>query len=124
MKHPHRIRALERWAAVAAGKFDDATCRWLSTVAEGILSANEHADPDAFRPALAQAVGLTGHRGPVLDPLIRQIAEAIGPDVLIDPEKREHLRQCVRLLRNSGDHGVSVGALDAQIRRAVGKIAR
>jgi len=118
------MQALERWSAIAAGQIDDDARKWLAEVAKGVLAANEHTDPDAFRPALAAAVGLTGHRGPALDPLIRQIADAFGPDVLTDPEKREHLRTSVRLLRNYWDRKISVGALDAQIRRAVGKIAR
>lgn len=124
MKHPRRIQALERWSTISAGQIDDDARKWLAKVAKGIIAANEHTDPDAFRPALAAAVGLTGHRGPALDPVIRQIADAIGPDVLTDPVKREHLRICVRALRNDQERKISVGAIDAQIRRAVGKIAR
>lgn len=125
MKHPRRIQALERWSAIAAGQIDDEARKWLAEVAKGVLAANEHTDPDAFRPALAAAVGLTGHRGPALDPVIREIAEAFGADALTDPEKREHLRTCVRALRNDHlERKISVGAIDAQIRRAVGKIAR
>jgi hypothetical protein len=119
MKNPRRIKAVQRWAQLAAGNPDPETLAWVAGVARKVLEANALPAADR-RKVMVEAVGLGGTDGAEAE-AIRQLqayvaTAVLGSGVRVERRRREMLRPLVRFVCAVPDS--SDDAIDERIRRA------
>jgi hypothetical protein len=109
---------MERWAALAAGRYDAATLAWLSEVARDVLKANAEPDENKRRTGMVRAVKLDGRMNTAREAL-RIMLSALGiTDWSTAPDKARTRDALAAVL---GEADISDEALDKRIREALQK---